>query len=126
MSEKAVTLLVVDDADSDVEILRALLEDVSATVRLLHCSTLPEALEVLGRETVDLTLLDDRIPPVESALESLPAIQGAGYQGPVVVLSGVLDDRLTPMLAHAGAAEWLEKDDLTVEELARLIRTYAG
>lgn len=76
----------------------------------LECDSLPDALPLLedpALEGVDLLILDLAMPtPGEEAIR---AIRGAGNDLPIVVLTGVMDQKNIDQLMELGATRVLEK-----------------
>lgn len=123
MSNRTAILLVEDNPD-DAEILRELLAEVRAPVRLTAVESLRAAEQVLARGNVDLILLDLSLPDsqglatVERALAAAPRI-------PILVLTGLEDEVLGAAAVHAGAQDYLVKGQADGATLLRAMR-YAG
>jgi signal transduction histidine kinase len=118
--ERLALLLVDDDAVDRMAIRRALVEGhVRANVE--ERDTPEAALAALHTQAFDCILLDYRLPS-STGLEFLAALRGAGINAPVVVLTGQGDEDLAVALMKAGAADYLSKNALTPERLARSLR----
>ena len=56
--------------------------------------------------------LDDYLKPSDTALQTLPLIKRAGYNGPVVVISGAITRKRVAELKAAGASACIHKEDV--------------
>ena len=101
-----VHVLVVDD---DSMVRRALADLVgSSERRVTQCSSGAQAIEIIGREPVDIVLLDLNLPDM-SGLEIMRRIRASGPEPTVIVVSG--DDRIDSAIAtlKSGAHEYVRK-----------------
>ena len=83
---KSLTILVVDDHALVREAFRMLLEDLDVCREVITASSGAEALAVLDKRPIDLTLLDLKLRG-ESGLETLAKIKQRTIEMPVIVLS---------------------------------------
>jgi signal transduction histidine kinase len=102
------TLLLVDDDQQNLELLEAILAPLGHT--LLRASGGREALEILGREPVDLLLLDVMMPEVSGfdvlvQLHARPTYR----QVPVILITAAGDREHRLQGLELGATEFLEK-----------------
>jgi signal transduction histidine kinase/CheY-like chemotaxis protein len=117
-------VLLIEDNPDDAEILRELLAEVRAPVRLTAVESLRQAEAALAQSHVDLILLDLSLPDsqglatVERALAAAPRI-------PILVLTGLEDEVLGAAAVHAGAQDYLVKGQADGAALVRAMR-YAG
>ncbi|REJ73457.1 MAG: hybrid sensor histidine kinase/response regulator [Acidobacteria bacterium] len=117
-----VRALLVEDNPADarrVEILaRRGLDDIAWRV----CRSLAEALRVADEQAVELVLLDLNLPD-SRGLDTLRGwFAGARGDRPVVVLSGHGELELARSAIREGATDYLPKDSLTSDLLARAVR----
>jgi len=101
-----VHVLVVDD---DPMVRRALADLVGSRERLVTlCASGSEAIGVIGKETVDLILLDLNLPDM-TGLDILQRVREARPEPTVIVVSG--DDRIDSAIAtlKCGAHEYVRK-----------------
>lgn len=117
-----VSVLLIEDNAQHVRLIRRLLQQASAArVDLDHAETLEAARERLSRGGIDIVLLDLGLP--DSPLsETLSAVIEAFPQIPVVVLTSLADTDFAVAAVQEGAQDFLSKDDLSPEILARAIR----
>jgi DNA-binding response OmpR family regulator len=119
-------ILIVEDETFDADRLRATLRIILGYgVVLRRAPTLAVALdEVLARKP-DLVFLDDLLKPTDTASHSLPFLRRAGYDGPVIVISGQVTRNRKAELLALSAAEVIHKDDVdSVRVTEALIRAY--
>jgi DNA-binding NarL/FixJ family response regulator len=82
-----------------------------------------QALQILRDRTVDILLLDVRMPKM-TGVEVLRALAGSGRQPPTIVLTTFDDDEALVECLRAGAKGFLLKD-VTMERLATAVRIVA-
>ncbi|HWO56826.1 MAG TPA: response regulator [bacterium] len=112
MATDRLTILMIDDDPDDITIVRGLLERVPVwTVDLIGCLNAGDAVQQTLHRKPDLILLDFNFGAF-SGLDVLPSLRGAGYQGPVVLLSGCGQEELATMV-RAGLSDFLSKDSLS-------------
>ncbi len=116
------TVLVVEDNPDDAFALRLCLGKArSAQFTIIECETLAEAIERLAAERIDLILLDLSLPDcqgpqtVERTVQAAPSI-------PIVVLTGLDDERVGVDAVQAGAQDYLVKGSFDTPSLERVIR----
>ena len=68
-----------------------------------HFNTLDAFAAARGEGGFDLVLLDRRIPPIRDFSDSLPLLAGAGFSGPVILMS-----------AEPASIESMQTDGLTL------------
>jgi DNA-binding NarL/FixJ family response regulator len=102
-------ILLADDHDLVRDTIEEFLKRLSDDVQVLHAATLPQALELAGRNAdLDVVLLDLRMPGM-NGLAGLKAVQAACAAVPVVVLSGDTSPHTVREVLQAGAAGFLPK-----------------
>jgi len=119
-------VLVVDDESLDAERLTATLRVVFGyDLRIRLASTLGDAVDRVIESKPSLVFLDDILKPSANALQAIPLLRGAGYAGPIIVVSGqVTHQRRSSLLAN-GAAEVIHKDDVDSVRVAEAISRLA-
>ena len=123
-SRQTIDVLVVEDSPEDARAVRRFLgEQRRRTFRLTVRTRLADALETLEESSFDAALVDLRLPDSGSrALGTLEALQAAHPDLPLIVLTGLDDDEMAEEAMRAGAQDYLVKDDLTSDLLARSLR----
>lgn len=115
-------ILIIEDETFDAERL-------SATLRVMfgyelvvrRAATLASALDRIIEQKPDIIFLDDVLKPSDDASQSIPYIRRAGYEGPIVVVSGQVTRTRRATLLAAGATDVIHKDDVDSVRLAEAL-----
>ena len=114
--------LLVEDNDVDAQLTQDLLSEWSIEeFRITRVKTLGEGLTLLSRERFDAVLLDLSLPDA-FGLPTVRQVHATSPTIPVVVLSGVSDQRLALQAVQQGAQDYLVKGQGHPELLARAVR----
>jgi len=100
------TILYVDDEPAVGLILEDTLE--RASHRAIGARNVPEALQVLGRESIDLIISDYRMPGI-TGLEFLDMLQREGHDVPLIMLTGYASIEHAVAAIKAGAIDYITK-----------------
>jgi diguanylate cyclase (GGDEF)-like protein len=120
-STRTLRTLLVDDSPGDVRLARELLKEIKDTsFAVVHAYSMDEARQVLSRLDFDVVLLDLCLPESTGA-DTVRQFRALAPNAAVVVLTGQRSIDLPSLAIHASAQEYLTKDDLTAERLARAI-----
>jgi CheY-like chemotaxis protein len=112
MATDKLTILMIDDDPEDITLVRGMLERIPVwSVELISCLDAKIAGQQAHQRKPDLILLDFNFG-VASGLEVLPALRAAGFNGPVILLSGCGRQELASMV-NAGLTDFLSKNDLS-------------
>ena len=85
-------VLIVEDENFDAERLRATLRVLFGyTLDVRRATTLGTALDAVIERKPDMVFLDDYLKTNNSATQSIPYLRRAGFEGPIVVVSGEVD-----------------------------------
>jgi len=115
-------VLLVEDNPSDAALLRAMLEDVRSELYETHwVTTAGQAVDVALSQLFDVVLLDLSLPDSQG-LETIQKIHAAVPATPIVVLSGLSDEKVAMEAVEQGAQDYLVKGSSTARSLARAIR----
>jgi response regulator of citrate/malate metabolism len=115
-------IVIVEDETFDAKRLAAIVNLVigrQTTIRI--APSLNKAIDAVLQLSPDLMFLDDYLEPSDSALDTMPMVRRAGYQGPIVVISGELDRERLVELKKAGASDAVHKDELNSVDLGALL-----
>lgn len=113
------SVLLVEDSPGDAELIVEMLAEQSAVRDSVVVGTsLQQAAAVLGRQRVDLILLDLRLPDAEG-VDCVRRIRAVAADAPIVVLTGLDDEALALVCLEAGAQDYLSKNDLRPQDLKR-------
>ena len=119
-------ILIVDDSASDRQaVLRALQREADPSqenaVDAREASTIAQARAALQSEEFTCIFLSHPLPD-GSALDLLMEMRQQGRSTPVVVLTGERDEEIIAEVMRAGAADYLPKEKLQPDLIARSLR----
>jgi sigma-B regulation protein RsbU (phosphoserine phosphatase) len=121
METKTINILLIEDSQEDVFLLHAALDRVSGTRFIVdNARTLGEGIEKLKAGGFDLLLLDLSLPD-SSGLESFLQLKAQTRDVPVIILSGLDDEKLAIKAVHAGAEDYLVKGRVDRQLITRAI-----
>jgi two-component system, cell cycle sensor histidine kinase and response regulator CckA len=115
-------ILLIEDDEEDVLILRDLLSDLTDTqVTLDWVTSLDDAVDPLHRREHDLYMVDYYLG-AGTALDFIALCAAEGVKRPVLILTGRDDLEADRSALRSGAADYLPKTGLTAAMLGRSIR----
>lgn len=115
-------VILIEDSPADARLVReALGEHDSVRFEIVHCLRLELALEFLTQTSMDVALLDYRLPDVED-LEGLKRIVALAPNLPVIILTGLEDGGIGVRSTQHGAQDYVVKGSQDGAGLARTIR----
>ena len=121
---QTVTLLIIDDSESDrATYLRYLQSDSATTYRIIEAETLEEGLEVWRSQQPHIVLIDLNLPDGDG-LEFLEEINvdNARNRVPVIMLTGQGNEKMAVNAMKLGAADYLVKGDITAKSLTTTVK----
>jgi len=122
MAEELVRVLLVDDDEDDYVLTRDLLAEAAGNrFDLEWVTTYEAALETMRRAQHHVYLVDYRLGE-QSGLELLCAAIASGCTAPIIVLTGQGDHTVDVAAMQAGAADYVDKGQLSAQLLERFIR----
>jgi PAS domain S-box-containing protein len=122
MDEQSLHILVVEDNPTDVFLLKKALKEVqSLKIVLTQAKRLDEALQHLEDKGLDVVLLDLGLPDSQG-LETFRTMQHSHSEIPILILSGLEDEKLAVHAVKDGAQDFLVKGKINSMMLARSIR----
>lgn len=122
MNRARVRILLVEDDQDDVWILRGLLADRwEVSLELIHAETLAIGMQHCATGRIDLILLDLSLPD-SHGLETFLVMHAEAGDIPIVVLTGDTNETLGINAVGAGAEDYLVKGQLDDQLLVRSIR----
>ncbi|HVK60176.1 MAG TPA: response regulator, partial [Bdellovibrionales bacterium] len=122
MTEAKPQLLLIDDDAEDAFIIRDLINEIQDTkYEIIHVQSYEAGLAALRSGGFDACLLDFRLG-ARSGLELLTESKNLGIGCPIILLTGYGDVDVDIEAMKRGAADYLVKDRLTSESLARSLR----
>jgi signal transduction histidine kinase len=116
--------LLVEDNPADARLIREMLRDAgesASSIRVSVVDRLASGLEHLREQGADLVLLDLSLPD-SSGLATFDTLHAAAPSTPVVVLSGLADERVAVTAVHHGAQDYLVKGQVDGGAILRSMR----
>jgi len=115
-------ILIVEDETFDANRLQATLHLVlGRDTRVRRAATLGSALDCIIEGHPELIFLDDYLKPNDTALQTIPFLRHAGYEGPIIIVSGEVDRARFVELRAAGAIDAIHKDDLDSTQISEAL-----
>lgn len=119
-------ILIIDDDEDDYLIIRSLLEDISQEpLHLDWASSYAEGEKLLAENRHSVCLMDYQLG-AKNGIELLKASSKLGFTGPIILLTGIHQGEVDMLALEAGAVDYLVKNHLASEQLARAIRYASG
>lgn len=115
------TILVIEDAKADTEMIRIYLEEAKNKYHLRCAESLSEGFYIIEEHPVDLVLLDLNLPD-SNGFNTLRRFIEKAPQVPVVVMTGINDQRKGTESVRAGAQDYLVKGEFESRQLVKAIR----
>ena len=122
MRGKPIRVLLVEDNPTDVLLVRATLAAaVNPRFTVVNTDRLTTALDLMKSDQFDVILLDLGLPDAQG-IESFNRAQAVAGDTPIIVLSGLGDERIAMRAVNHGAQDFLPKAERLDELLPRSIR----
>lgn len=118
---KNFSLLIIEDNEGDVNLLRRMLQETSIQSTLEVANQLSAGIEIALAKEFDLIFLDFNLPD-SSGIETFIRLGHSVSQVPVVVLSGLDDTTLALEAVRKGAQDYLVKGQFDEERLEKTIQ----
>ena len=114
-------ILLIEDNPADARLLREYLIEAGADrYQIVHAARLAEGIERLSSETFDVILLDLGLPDSQG-LDSFYRLRVCTPNIPVILLTGLQDERTAAVAVQAGAQDYLNKNDVNQALLERTL-----
>ncbi len=115
-------ILLIDDSAADVQLVRrALNAAMPEAYAMSVATTLQEAINLLGKGSFDLALLDRTLPDAEG-FSGLHSLHNFAPDLPIVFVTGSQDERFAADAIRSGAQDYLSKDNLDGHLIKRAIQ----
>ncbi len=122
MTRERIKALLVEDEPAEARLIQeTLAEAVAVGFELRQVNRLEDALQLLGRESFDVVLLDLSLPDSQG-LEGLGKAQARAPGVPFIILTGMDDETMALKAVQQGAQDYLAKASLSNALLVRAIR----
>lgn len=122
MSQPVITVLIIDDSETDRELLRRFLSAASQSFRVLQTDSCAEGWELCKNERPDCLLLDYQMPDLDGLdfLSSLSKDENLNFL-PVLMMTGQGDETVAAEAFKTGAADYLIKGKITPDGIHRAV-----
>ena len=121
-----VRMFVFDDDPVEHMMFRSIILKTFAKITLIFAQTDDELRRRLPGAEADILLCDNHAPPFFDYTESVPAIRGAGYAGPIVVMSSLADAAALRAACMSEVAEICDKAQIDAAFLDELLARHAS
>ncbi|HEX6713321.1 MAG TPA: SpoIIE family protein phosphatase [Thermoleophilaceae bacterium] len=121
-TDDGLEVVLIEDSEDYAKAVKTMLDyPAGGAFRVTHFTKLADALEYVPTTEVSCLLVDLNLPDA-TGIEAVAALQDAAPSVPIVVLTGLDDDRLALDAMHAGAQDYLVKGRADVDLITRSIR----
>ena len=122
MSIETLKVLLIEDNPGDVRLIREMFAEAKHPVfNVESVDRLTDGLERVSESQFDVILLDLSLPDC-SGLDTFVTLHGASEHLPIVILSGLNDERTAIECVNAGAQDYLIKGEVNSHLLVRSLR----
>jgi len=120
MEATTLKLLLVDDDEVDRRAVVRALRAAALDAEIVEVTDATLVLRMLQESAFDCIMLDYRLPQTDG-LDVLVRTRAAGFDLPVIILTGQGDEQLAVDLMKAGASDYLSKATLNANRLGRSV-----
>ncbi len=122
MTTDEMDVLLIEDNPGDARLIEEELKDVqNLRIDLVHEDNLADGLQAVAEREFDVALLDLSLPD-SSGLDTVRRMRNAATRIPIVVLTGLEDERMALDTLKEGAQDYVVKGEYTGNLLARVMR----
>jgi diguanylate cyclase (GGDEF)-like protein len=122
MDKKHIKVLLIEDSPGDARLIKEMLMEADASrFELEHVDKLSTGLKRLGKEGFDVLLLDLGLPD-SNGIQTLEKVLTQATELPVIVLTGLADEKVGIKAVQGGAQDYLAKGPVDSNLLIRSIR----
>lgn len=122
MEEKKIHILLIEDSPGDTRLISESLSELkNYQLSLLAVHTLTEGIVTLKKELIDVIILDLFLPE-SKGIDTLMRVKAVTPEIPVVILTGLDDEKMATEALQFGAQDYLIKGETTGNLIARSIR----
>lgn len=120
-------IVVVDDEAVDADRMFATLRVMFGyEFTMRRAATAGGAVDAVIAAKPDILFLDDILKPSDDAAHTIPFLRRAGYEGPIIVISGQVTRSRRAALFAAGATDVIHKDDVDSVRLTEALHRVFG
>ncbi len=122
MKKNLIKALLIEDNPGDARLIKEMLaESKRSTFNLTWVDRLAKGIDYLKNNPVDIVLLDLSLPD-SSGPETFERLVRHVPQMPIIILTGLDDEQLAISLLRSGLQDYIVKDSVNPDMLARSIR----
>ena len=122
MSGQVLRVLLVEDDEDDYLLTSDVLRSIErVSIDTTWRQTFGEGFDAIQTEVFDVALIDYRIGG-KTGIDFVRAVQAAGIDVPMILLTGLRDHEIDVAASEAGASDYLNKAELTPSVVERSIR----
>jgi DNA-binding NarL/FixJ family response regulator len=125
MGTSSIKVVIVDDHPIVREGVRMIMENDDGIRLVGEAGSVAEALQVIGSELPDVTLLDLNLG-TDSSLDRLAEMVLAAGKGKILILTGVVDSRTNHVAAENGAYGVVLKNQAAKDLLGAIRKVHSG
>lgn len=120
-------VLIVEDENLDADRMFATLRVMFGySIEMRRAPTLAAAMDAVMARKPEIIFLDDILKPSDDASQTIPLLRRAGYEGPIVIVSGQASRARRTVLLTLGASEVIHKDDVDSVRLTEALNRVFG
>ncbi|RZN33930.1 MAG: PAS domain S-box protein, partial [Methanosarcinales archaeon] len=120
--DKPINVLIIEDDPGDLRLIREMLSEANGhSFKIEHRERLSSGLERLAEGGIDTVLVDLGLPDSQG-LETFMSVRDQAPEVPIIVLTGFDDTAVANMAVRDGAQDYLAKDQVDSNSLARSLR----
>jgi DNA-binding NarL/FixJ family response regulator len=126
-SKGVIRVLFIDDEFIEYRAIKKKVPELSDfAIEFDYSGSIEDAVEKLGRGRFDLILLDNRLLPRSDFRETVPELRGAGYTGPIGVVSTDISGGYFQQFPDYGVDFRIGKDEIDPSAIQHIIREYVA
>ena len=117
-----IKLLVVDDDEDDLYLIKDALSEVETTRYVVTTASSPlMAMSQLAKDSFDVIFSDYRLGAV-TGVDFINSVRAAGIDTPIILLTGISDQLIDNAALKAGSSDFIPKTGITPDALDRSVR----
>jgi len=116
-----IRILLIEDDPSDADLIREILSESDVPIEVTHSDRMSTALKCLEQEHFDVILSDLGLPDSQG-IETFCRVRDHSDNTPVIVLTGLADEKFALSAVQKGAQDYLVKGRVDAVLLSKAIR----
>ncbi|PHR24981.1 MAG: hypothetical protein COA37_04370 [Hoeflea sp.] len=124
-SDNQIRILLVDDDPAEHILLKRKLKSAEdSSIDLDYVSDIGSAVDVVKAGGIDMIFLDNRLVPNNDFRETAPQLRGAGFIGPIGIISSDISGRYFEQFRDFGVDFKIGKDEIDGTVINFIIKEY--